>query len=79
MIDKQSELIPKAESSSQFVVIALKIFLTANRFLYARKPLHIGSESLASIYLGIALPKRSPLLKPFNLMFVLPFYLGEIS
>ena len=34
--------------------------------MYARKPLHIGSEAMEPIYLAWALPKRSPLTEPFN-------------
>ncbi len=68
MIRTQFELVKTAEERERVVVLGGKLLLTSNRFLFARRPLHIGSEGLGMTYLAVPLAKGSPLLGPFNTM-----------
>lgn len=68
MIRTQFELVKTAEEQERVVVLGGKLLLTSNRFLFARRPLHIGSEGLGMTYLAVPLAKGSPLLGPFNTM-----------
>jgi len=68
MVSLDTELILRAEENAKHVVLANKATLETYRHLNARKLLHIGSESIWLDYLGIMLPKKSPLKRPFDLM-----------
>lgn len=66
MFTLQAQILPLIEANRRNIIISLSISARASRFVYARKPLHIGSEPMEPIYLAWALPKRSPLTEPFN-------------
>ncbi|KAH9401370.1 hypothetical protein TYRP_016754 [Tyrophagus putrescentiae] len=70
MIRTQFELVKTAEERERVVVLGGKLLLSSNRFLFARRPLHIGSEGLGMTYLAVPLAKGSPLLGPFNTIIV---------
>lgn len=56
------------EADPLAVVLHERMFLLVSRYLNAQKPLHIGSGMIRPDLIGIILPKRSPLRKPFNIM-----------
>lgn len=67
MIEAQKDILQRVEDDPRNVVMSLKMNMLARRYLFARKSLHI-SEAMEPIYLAWALSKRSPLIRPFDLM-----------
>lgn len=70
MFGNMPELIPRVESSSSVIAIASRTNIIIRQQLYASKPLHIGSGFTDQDYLALVLPKKSPLMRPFNEMIV---------
>lgn len=70
MIEHQEELVARVEADRKNVLLGMRISITVNRFLSARKPLHISAGSVETTALSWALPKRSPLERPFNLVYL---------
>lgn len=68
MFTNQREIIPLVESSQRVVLIAQKIKLYSRRYLEAKVPLHISSESIKNIFIGWAVGRKSPLKEPFDLV-----------
>lgn len=58
--------VPMLENNTRLIVITLQNQAFIRRYLYAKKALHIGSETLEPVGLAWILPKRSPLKAPFN-------------
>lgn len=70
MVQSNNELIRRLEADKRLIVLTLKNAAQIRRYLYARKPLHISTETLGSIGLALALAKRSPLKRPLDRMYV---------
>lgn len=66
MMDSFRQSVPMLEKSTRLLVITLQNQAFIRRYLYARRALHIGSETLEPVGLAWVLPKRSPLKEPFN-------------
>ena len=62
------DFMPTIERDPKVVFISNRVVLKVHRHQYANRSLHIGTENLGVDYMGHVLPKRSPLLQPFNLM-----------
>ncbi|KAI2797495.1 hypothetical protein BLOT_013052 [Blomia tropicalis] len=69
------ELYPKykndvrlVENEKNIAFISSRTSILISRYIYATKPIHIGSEPLSLYHLAWALPKGSPLKEPFNLV-----------
>lgn len=52
------------------IVVSSRSYLTRRNMNYTKSVLHVGAENVANFYTAMLLPKRSPLTRPFNIMFV---------
>ena len=68
MIEKVEDELPLADADSKNIIISYRTHLA--RKIKARNRLHIGSEDIGHDFLGLILPKGSPLLRPFNIMYL---------
>lgn len=75
MIETMDDLISTVEEAEgnpsyrkPVVAIATRINLMVRRQLFAKKPLHIGTQGIEQNQIAIPLQRRSPLRKPFNIM-----------
>ncbi|KAJ6221788.1 hypothetical protein RDWZM_000333 [Blomia tropicalis] len=68
MYSKYKNDVRLIENEKNIAFVTLKTSSLISRYTYATKPIHIGSEPLSLNYLAWALPKGSPLKRPFNLI-----------
>lgn len=61
-----SDMVPFLEQEPRNVIFMLKISALVKRYLEAKILLHVGSETLESIYLGWVMRKKDPLVPFFN-------------
>ena len=60
--------VPSVDSNPQLVVVDNRMYLATNRYTKAHNSLHLGLENLSPDYMAHILPKKSPLLRPFNML-----------
>lgn len=68
MLAETEGFVARVEADRRNVILAMRISLMTHRYLRAKKPLHISTESIKFITTSVALQKQSPLIEPFNLM-----------
>lgn len=60
----------KVEESSRFIVLGNQLNLELFRRTKARRAIHISSETILRDYNAFMFPQKSPLLRPFNVVYV---------